>query len=113
VPPLTAPSCGIINGNIRDGQGDEMGSRVAVKYQGREVTGQKVNFEVEKENWNQYSLEDGTKLRMRLVVAQVIRIDGEYTADGDPVYLVNSTNVVATDAPEHLKRGAETGGKVN
>lgn len=88
-------------------------SRVTVDYQGRKVTGQKVNFDIEKENWNLYSLEDGTKLRMRMVVAQVIRLEGEYTADGDPIYVINSTNVVVADVPEHLKKDAETKGKVN
>ncbi|MFQ5790612.1 MAG: hypothetical protein ACE5JI_09080, partial [Acidobacteriota bacterium] len=73
-----------------------MSSRVTMGYQGRKVAGEKVDFDIEKENWNVYSLQDGTRLKIRLVVAQVIRLDGEYTVDGDPVYLVNSTNVVTT-----------------
>ena len=88
-----------------------MSSRVTLEYQGRKVSGQKVAFDIEKENWNVYRLEDGSTVRVRLVVAQIIRIDGEYTPEGDPVYLVNSTNVVTTDVPDHLRKDLGTGGK--
>jgi hypothetical protein len=90
-----------------------MSSRLTVEYEGRKVKGERVNFDIDKENWNSYSLEDGTKIRMRLVVAQVIRLDGEYTPEGDPIYLVNSTNVVTTDVPDHLKKKLPGSGKVN
>jgi hypothetical protein len=92
-----------------------MSTQVTVEFQGRQVTGQRVDFDIDKENWNSYTLEDGTKVRMRSVVAQIVRLDGEYTKEGDPVYLVNSTNVVTTDVPDHLKKKipGTTGGKVN
>ena len=86
-------------------------SKVQVDYQGKKVTGQTVEFDVEKENWNIYSLEDGTKLRMRSVVAQLIRLENEYNQQGDPVYLVNSQNIVSADVPDHLKK--KPPGKVN
>lgn len=57
------------------------------------------------ENWNIYTLEDGSVLRLKPVVTEVIRLDG-YSEDGDPVYMVKSTNVMGVDAAENLKKKA-------
>ena len=65
--------------------------------------GQEVEFETEKEAWNTYILEDGTKLKLKAVAASVIRLE-EYLPNGDPMYIVNASNVVATDVPDNLKR---------
>jgi hypothetical protein len=76
------------------------------KYQllGREVMGQEVSFEPEKaESWNIYLLEDGTTVRLKAIAASIVRLD-EYLPTGDPIYIVNASNVVATDVPDNLKR---------
>lgn len=44
-----------------------------------------------KERWSEYRLADGTTLRLRPVMIAVFRNDGQYTADGDPVYNMKST----------------------
>jgi hypothetical protein len=54
--------------------------------------------------WLIYDLEDGTQLRIRIVVSSVFRLNGKYTLDGDPVYVVRSQNVVAADVPDGLKK---------
>lgn len=78
--------------------------KVRVQYQGREVEGEKVPVESMREEWNQYFLADGTVVRARLIVQEVIRLNGEYNSEGDPVYIVKSTNLVSTDVPDSLKR---------
>ena len=70
---------------------------------GREIMGQEIEFETESERWNAYILEDGTRLRLKAVAATIVRLD-EFLPNGDPMYLVNASNVVATDVPENLKR---------
>ncbi len=70
---------------------------------GRDIMGQEIEFEPESERWNVYILEDGTKLRLKAVAATIVRLD-EFLPNGDPMYLVNASNVVATDVPENLKR---------
>jgi hypothetical protein len=70
---------------------------------GREIMGEEVEFEAERENWSTYLLADGTKMRMKAVAATIIRLD-EYLPNGDPMYMVTASNVVATDVPEQLKR---------
>lgn len=70
---------------------------------GREIMGEEIEFETEREGWNTYLLQDGTKLRLKAVAASIVRLD-EYLPTGDPMYLVNASNVVATDVPDQLKR---------
>ena len=73
---------------------------------GQEVSGESVEFETEAESWNTYILHDGTKLKLKAVVTQVVRLDA-YKPDGDPVYLINSSNVVVADVPDQLKQKKE------
>ncbi len=56
------------------------------------------------ENWNEYLADDGTVIRIKLVVTEVVRVDGQYDPEGNPVYLVRSTNVTSISAPEELRR---------
>ncbi len=70
---------------------------------GKDVTGEEVEFEVEKESFNIYLLADGTKLRVKNVLSQVVRLD-DYGPDGNPIYLLSGGQVVAADVPDQLKR---------
>lgn len=83
-----------------------MGAKRKVRFQGNEVWGEEVEFEAEREAFNTYLLEDGTKLKIKTVVSQVIRLEA-YKADGEPVYMVNATNVIAAVVPERLKKKTE------
>jgi hypothetical protein len=57
------------------------------------------------ENFADYELEDGSKLRVKFVASAFLRIDGEYTPDGRPVYLALSAPAVnVTSAPKQLLR---------
>lgn len=75
-----------------------------VPYGGKEVEGTPLSTTSTSEHWNQYLLEDGSIIRMKLVATEFVRIDGEYAADGNPVYVIRSTNVVAVESPEDLRR---------
>ncbi len=65
-----------------------------VPYKGQEYDGDDVSFSVVKEDWNTYQLHDGTEIRMRLIVQQIVKIPGEEDAQGNPVYVVSSNNIV-------------------
>jgi hypothetical protein len=71
---------------------------------GQQVTGEEVDFEVEREGFNSYILADGTKLKLKQVVAQIIRLDA-WGPDGKPMYMINGSPVVSADVPDHLKKG--------
>ena len=62
-----------------------------------------IDFIEEKENWNAYKLKDGTTLKIKLVLRGVKRLK-KWSADGTPVYLTNTTNIVrGIDVPKQLK----------
>ncbi|MCK5669768.1 hypothetical protein KAI10_00150 [Candidatus Bathyarchaeota archaeon] len=62
-----------------------------------------VDFSEEKEFWNEYTLEDGTTLKVKLVLRGVKRL-ARYEPDGTPVYVINSMNVVrAINVPPEIK----------
>jgi len=67
---------------------------VKVKYQGREVEATEVEFLTRKEDFNEYQLTDGTVIKMKTVVTDVVKIEGEVDPEGNPVYQVRSTNIV-------------------
>jgi hypothetical protein len=71
---------------------------------GQEVEGTVMPFQVGGENFNEYVVEDGTILKVKLVVTEVLRIDGAYDAEGNPVYLVASTNVMSVSSPDSLRQ---------
>lgn len=68
---------------------------------------EKVRYQPDHENggeqWSQYVLEDGTILRVRIVVSSVYRTKGQFAANGDPVYQVNMSHILAIEVPEKLK----------
>ena len=66
---------------------------------------EEIEFESESgEKWNSYILHDGTTLKVKAVVAEVLRVDGQYAPNGDPLYTVNASLVVSSNAPDNLKR---------
>lgn len=67
--------------------------------------GEIVGFKEIKESWNEYQLEDGTNLKMKLVITRVIRTK-KYKANLEPVYYVNSQNVIRADIPKKFKKKA-------
>lgn len=75
-----------------------------INFKGREVDGTPVTATQSSEYWNQYLLDDGSIIRMKLVATEFARVDGEYDNEGNPVYVIRSTNVVACQAPEELRK---------
>jgi len=71
-----------------------------VPYKGRDVDGDDVSFSVTNEDWNRYQLHDGTEIRIRLIVQDVIKIPGEVDAQGNPAYVVRSSQIMVVKPPE-------------
>lgn len=62
-----------------------------------------LDFEEVEENWNTYTLSDGTTIKVKLVLRGVKRLK-RYEPDGTPIYVINSINVVrAVNVPQELK----------
>lgn len=72
-------------------------------FRGQEVWGEEVDFEPEHEGFNTYLLQDGTKIKMKTVVSEVLKLDSR-NSEGEPIYIVKSTNIVAAIVPESLRQ---------
>jgi len=69
---------------------------------------EEVDFDTIKEEWNEYKLKDGTTLKIKIVLIKVVRGD-TYDQFGDPVYMVNTQNIVkVTNVPKNLKKSPES-----
>lgn len=88
----------------------QLQSRVVERKRRIEIPGRgptdvtEVGFRSSGEHWNEYLADDGSVIRLKVVVTEILRIDGEYDQEGNPGYIVKSTNVVAVSAPEELRR---------
>jgi hypothetical protein len=78
--------------------------RITRMPDGREVEIQPVGYRTTAEQWNEYFLDDGSVVRVKLVATEIARVEGEYDDDGNPVYIVRSANVLAISAPQALRR---------
>ncbi len=63
--------------------------------------GEDVAFNTILESWNEYKLEDGTEVRLKVVVKRVIRTLRR-NASGEPIYVVQSQNVLDTRVSDDL-----------
>ncbi len=78
--------------------------RVQVPYMGKLVDGMDVPIETSTEKWSEITLEDGTIIRIKQSVATVLRLDGEWDAEGNPVYVVKSAPAIAIVHVEEDRR---------
>jgi hypothetical protein len=84
-----------------------MARKRTVQWQGREVEATVMPFQTGGEHFNEYLVEDGTVIKLKLVVTEILRLDDEYDAEGNPIYLVASANVPFVSAPDELRRKKE------
>jgi len=69
-----------------------------------EVEGTELGFRPDVENWSAYLVDDGTVIRLKVVATEIVRLDGRYDPDGNPLYRVLSQNIMAVSAPDELRR---------
>jgi len=81
------------------------GNKVTINLGGKKVQATPIDVNQSGEKWNDYLLEDGTAIRMKLVLKKVLRVDGQFDAEGNPLYVMQSTNVTSVSAPDQLKKG--------
>ena len=68
------------------------------------VEGFRVEYKPTAEPWCELECEDGTRLRVKLVVSDVIRVDSVKTPDGAPLYMIKSSNILQANVPEELRK---------
>lgn len=82
----------------------ESQNKVSINLGGRTVQATVIEVSQSSERWNEYLLEDGTILKMKLILKKVLKVGGEFDGEGNPVYVMQSTNVTSVSAPAHLKK---------
>ena len=75
-----------------------------VNWQSQEVDGVEVRYKSIREDWNEYDIDDGSTVRIKLLVSDIVRLVDQFDKEGNPIYVVKSGNVVFIKAPDHLKR---------
>jgi len=80
--------------------------KVRLKVGNDTVEGTLVDFETLREEYNSYKLVDGSIIRMKTVVTNIIRTE-EFAPTGEPIYVVNSQNVLVVDVPDELKKAGQ------
>jgi len=81
-----------------------MGAHVKLRWGDEWVEGEELEFEPLREAWNEYRCSDGALVKFKAVVSKITRLDIK-NPQGEPVYIVASTNVVAATPPQ-TKAGA-------
>ncbi len=71
--------------------------------------GRIVNFKPLREEWSDYSLSDGTVLRVRVVLSKVTRMlnpdsSMAFGPTGEPLYFLQSANVVQVLSPNEYSQ---------
>jgi hypothetical protein len=57
-----------------------------------------------KDGWSEYTLADGTVLRVKAALLDVRLAVGQYSPDGDPIYVFQAALVNQIKVPDRLKR---------
>ena len=72
---------------------------------GREMDVMDVDVVVRKEHVAEYTLEDGAEIRVANPLTRVTRLEGQFGADGSPIYIVlTGTSVLVLSAPDNIKK---------
>lgn len=69
--------------------------RTITDESGQSVEGTVITVDETTERWTEASLSDGTTFRIKVVIDEVVRIDGQTDNEGNPVYTIVSHNVIS------------------
>ncbi len=78
--------------------------RKRINFNGQTVEVTPLTFRAAGENWNEYLVDDGTVVKVKLVVTEILRVDGQYDLDRNPLYVVRSSNVIVSSSPESIRK---------
>ena len=68
------------------------------------VDAEELDFDTESEPWTVVKVKDGSTLRLRLSVIKIMRLDYYEPLTGDPMYVVQSQNMMRVSANPKMKK---------
>ena len=80
-----------------------MARKTRINIGDRSIEAEDMDFQSVKEDWSEYQVEDGYSVRIKLVVSSILKTN-ERDPQGNPVYIVQSTNIVKVLPPESYTR---------
>jgi len=57
-----------------------------------------------KDGWSEYTLDDGSTIRLKALLLDTKRAIGQYSPDGNPLYIFQFAVVNQVIAPENLRK---------
>lgn len=79
-----------------------MSKTITIDYQDKKIEGELLEFKTKNEEWNKYETEDGSIVKVKVVVTKIIRANTT-TKSGEPVYIINSTTLVDADVSDEIR----------
>lgn len=58
------------------------------------------------ERWTDLKLADGTEIRIKTVVLSVMRVEGQFDQEDNPLYHIKANQIMTASSPAELKKGA-------
>lgn len=83
-----------------------MSEKQLYPYNNQMVEGETVSFVTDGEQWNNYTLADGSTLKVKIVMMDIVRLVDQYNENGDPIYLFSAQQVIGVVPNQELKRKA-------
>ena len=83
-----------------------MERNIKVPFQGAPVDGEDLDFKTIREEWNEYQTSDGSTIRVKLVMTNIVKLKDKYDPTGSPIYVVRSSIVLAVSPSEKSKKGS-------
>ena len=80
-----------------------MARKTRINIGDRTIEAEDMEFQTGREDWSEYQVEDGFSVRIKLVVSSILKTQ-ERDPQGNPVYIVQSTNIVKVLPPETYTR---------
>lgn len=71
--------------------------KIKMNLGGQTVEAEKLEFKAIEEAWSFYRLEDGTVVKIKLIVSDVFKLPNNDPMTGMPQLLVKSTNVMSVE----------------
>ena len=83
----------------------ERKTTILIPPDNRSVEALDVPIDSSTERWSELTLEDGSILRVKPVIAGVARVPSQYDPDGNPLYVLRGSIMMSVvEVPEKLKK---------
>jgi len=79
--------------------------KIKMNLGGQVVEAEKMEFKPIDEAWSMYRLDDGTVVRIKLIVSEVFKLPAPDPLTGLPQLLVKSSNVMSVDPSTTTAKG--------